>query len=215
MLEPVLRQAFPDRAQRMIRELDRWCRESPPVADRDPRWFDNGGGKVSDEWLASFQCSFCERTLLHAQRLIGLRRTGGGQPHFTLEGYRHPVDRVKDAEIRPPMICSLCLDAYHQRFNDEAMFQSPLPDGDLLLNDVQRAMRSRQVERADDIIRELEKRKALAVPRAFAPGVCTVCQGADQKVVPGRSATICSRCVNMARYHTGAVVALAARARAT
>lgn len=216
-LDAAFREAFPDRALRLLREVERWCREAPDPSMRDWRWFDDGldaGGKgrFDRERVAAFRCSFCARTLLQASRLVGLRRIEGRpEPRFTLEGYRHPVDRTPPGAGRPAMMCNLCLDAYHERFADEELFGSRLPDADMLLADASRALRARRPERAEATIAELERRRGLAIPRPIGVGACSLCTASGTRIVSGPTLAICARCIARARYAVGSVVALSAR----
>ena len=190
-IEVAFREAFPDRAHRLLREVDRWCREAPDPATRDWRWFAGGGdeagkGKFDRELVASFRCSFCSRSLLEASSLIGMCvDSERGGPRFTLEGYRHPVDKRPADEQRPVMMCNFCRDTYHERFADEELFGSRLPDADMLIADAGRALRSRRPERAEEVIRELERRRALSLPRALGVGTCSLCATADARIVRG------------------------------
>jgi hypothetical protein len=215
-LDVAFREAFPDRAARLLREVDRWCREAPDPATRDWRWFDAGAdgdepgkGKFDRERVASFRCSFCARSLLQATRLIGMRvGARAGEPHLTLEGYRHPKDRTPSGGERPPMMCNFCVDAYHERFADEEFFSSKLPNPDMLIADAGRALRSRRSEHADDVMRELERRRALALPRDLSTGACALCARADARLVRGPVLEVCSRCIGRARYTVSSVIAV-------
>lgn len=222
-LDAAFRESFPDRASRMLREVERWCREAPDPSARDWRWFDPGDGDVPGAQLKpvfdrarveSFRCSFCARTLLQATRLIGLRREQRGErvePRFTLEGYRHPVDRTPPGSGRPPMMCNFCLDAYHERLGDERMFGTKLPGPDMLIADAGRALRARRPERAEDVLAELSRRRAMALPREIGAATCSLCASADPCAVIGPIVSVCSKCINRARYAVASVVAASAR----
>lgn len=216
-LEVAFRESFPDRAVRLLREVDRWCREAADPATRDWRWFDGGdedrtaNGKFDRERVESFRCSFCARSLLQANSLIGMRPgVNGAEPKFTLEGYRHPIDRTTPGE-RPAMMCNFCRDAYHERFAEEDFVGSPLPDPDMLIADAARALRARRSERAEETIAELERRRAIALPRQTGLGRCQLCRAEGARVVRGPVLVVCQKCIARARYGVGSVVAVGAR----
>ena len=221
-LDAAFRESFPDRAPRLLREVERWCREAPDPATRDWRWFDPGDAGPTAPMMPvfdrarieSFRCSFCSRTLLQATRLIGMRQEQRGdavEPRFTLEGYRHPVDRTPPGAERPPMMCNFCLDAYHERLADERMFGTRLPEPDMLIADAGRALRARRPERAEGVLAELSRRRALSLPREIGAGTCSLCATGDDRVVRGPVVSVCSRCINRARYAVASVVAASAR----
>ena len=218
-LDIAFREAFPDRAQRLMREIERWCGEAADPETRDWRWFDAGDGAASAPGkavldrarVAAYRCSFCARSLLQANRMVGMRAGTSGEPHFTLEGYRHPIDRTPPGAKRPPMMCNFGLDAYHERLAEETLFGSRLPEPEMLISDAGRAMRARRLDRAESVLAELERRRALATPREIGSGVCELCKLDGERVVRGPVLAVCARCINRARYAVSNVVASSAR----
>ena len=106
------------------------------------------------------------------------------------------------------MMCNFCVDAYHERFADEEFFGSKLPNPDMLIADAERALRSRRSERAESVIHELERKRAMASPRELAGGVCALCTGERARVVRGPVLSVCSLCIARARYTVSSVIAV-------
>lgn len=184
-----LRQAYPDRASALQREIARWY-WTVHEHERTELLAKLAAHEDPD---AKF-CSFCSRPYIEIPHFIGISARGGA-PRFSVEdlsawGFAMAVDETGNPIPSIMLICKWCLAAYADRISEEKTW----PDVEIVLADIARAIEMAKLDDGDGLLLELEHRRAIVTPRAPSSGTCDYCESPGDVIKTNRGG-ICTRCI--------------------